>query len=165
MSAFCPGVLTVAGEWTSGIAVGDIATVYIPGPAAIGGTATQAAPYGEYSLLVGSGASRFKGGLRLNLAHITSATTYTVNATTDFEMLADYTATGAVSVTLPAGSTTIDGAVFVVTDSGYNCDANTITVGRNGAKINNASSDYTITTKGASVWFTYDATAGNWIVS
>ena len=67
------------------------------------------------------------------------------------------------TVNLPAISTVGDGFVLIIKDSGYNANANNITVARNGTDtINNVAGNYTINVDGTAVVLIANDTTDDW---
>jgi hypothetical protein len=93
----------------------------------------------------------------LTTARVTKTASYTLT-TTDYAVDVDTTA-GAVTITLPASPT--NGAQYVITK--ITTDANVLTIGRNGKKLQGASANVT-TASGSYPSYTwqYDSTSGGW---
>jgi hypothetical protein len=93
-----------------------------------------------------------------------NATPYTV-LQTDYYLQCRRTATGVLSVNLPAIATVGDGFVLVIKDTGYNASGFNITVVRGGAgpdTIENAAADYVINVDGTAILLMANATTSNW---
>ena len=97
--------------------------------------------------------------------------TYTL-LITDRTVAVDYTATGAVTLTLPAASTAWDsdnskGLEFLIKDTGVNASINTITINRAGSDTiidsSAAQTSTTISTNGGAIWIGLKD-ASTWIV-
>ena len=85
---------------------------------------------------------------------------------TDYYIQVRRSATGICTVTLPAITTVDDGAVFIISDSGYGSATYNITVARTGSdKINNVAGSYTISQNGTSLTFVANETTLNWEIS
>lgn len=75
------------------------------------------------------------------------------------------TTSGAITITLPAvGGVLVNDTVQII-DVASTAGTNNITVGRNGAKIQNVSDDLTIDTNGAIVTLIYSGATYGWIVA
>lgn len=104
---------------------------------------------------------RILGSLKIDPTDV-NASTYSV-LQTDHYLQCRRTATGALTVTLPAISTVGDGFIIVIKDSGYNANNFNITVSRTGSDtINNVAGNYTINTAGTAAVFMANATTTDW---
>ena len=65
---------------------------------------------------------------------------------------------------MPANATLLTGDQIQIIDIANNAGSNSITVGRNGSKINGASEDLTIDVAGAIVTLIYSGTTYGWVV-
>jgi len=110
------------------------------------------------------GNTRLAGGQAINATYVNSAGPYTV-LDTDYALEVHYTATGSISINLPAISGMAAGnpRVLISIDSGYNCAANNITLVRSGSdKINNVAANYVQNVNGSAIWLKANTTTSNW---
>lgn len=103
-----------------------------------------------------------------NVAAITRTNTATVNVTTAMEAIyVAYSATGTVTVNMPAISTCTDGQIFLIKDTGT-AGTNNITLVPNGSDTIDESAGqesqnrYKLDSDKQSVWFQADTTANRW---
>jgi hypothetical protein len=75
------------------------------------------------------------------------------------------TAIAAFTITLPSSGSLLVNDTIQIIDIGATAGTNNITVGRNGAKIQNVSDDLTIDTNGAIVTLIYSGATYGWIVA
>lgn len=107
------------------------------------------------------------GGVTEKGTDINAAGPYNVLSTDDL-LHVRYTATGAITLNLPAltGGTVLNGRRIRVKDSGYNAAANNITlaVGNAADKIENGAAgvSYVITVSGSCIWLVANTTTNNW---
>lgn len=86
------------------------------------------------------------------------------NAIVNDRILAN-TSGGAITVTLPANGSLLVNDTIQLIDIGATAATNTITVARNGSKIQNVADDLTIDTNGAIVTLIYSGATYGWIVA
>ena len=92
----------------------------------------------------------------------TVSTTY--QALVNDRILAD-SAGGAFTITLPAAADTLVGDVVQIYDITGNAGSNSITVGRNSSKIQNATEDLTINVANAVITLTYTGATYGWVIT
>ncbi len=106
------------------------------------------------------GGLRNQGSMTINRTEVNTAT-YTV-AGGDYLLGVTYTATGAVTINLPAAATVGAGAMFVIKDEGGSASLNNITIDPNGTEQIDGQATYTINTDGGSVTIYTDGS--NWFI-
>tara|TARA_B110000503_G_scaffold141841_1_gene236636 strand:+ start:3116 stop:3448 length:333 start_codon:yes stop_codon:yes gene_type:complete len=89
------------------------------------------------------------------------STTY--SASVNDRILAN-TSGGAFTITLPTNASLLLNDTIQIIDANGSADTNTITVSRNGSKINNVADNLTIDVKGAIVTLIYTGSNYGWIV-
>lgn len=135
-----------------------------------GGALSSSSTYtGALTLASGASSALTLGNTTGNIVYrgSTQYTTRTLNAstltvdttTTDYEILVTYTASGSVTITMPAPT---NGRYIAILDAGFNAGTNNITINPNASeKINNTSS-YVISANGGAVTLTSNGT--DWFV-
>lgn len=104
----------------------------------------------------------FNGGLTIKCTDVNSAGPYVVQ-NADYALCVRYTATGAISIDLPAIASVGDGRVIGIIDSGYNCAVNNITTVRSGAdSVDNVAGNYTFNESGGTLWLKSNLNTHNW---
>jgi hypothetical protein len=146
----------------SAVVTTDFYTLKVATPTFIG--AGPASATRSWSLAI-DGNMKFGGGQTVASTDVNAAGPYVVLAT-DYVLNVRYTATGIITITLPAltGGTQLMGRVIIIKDAGYNAAAHNITaaLGNAGDKIENINGNYTISTSGACLWLKANTTTNNW---
>ena len=98
----------------------------------------------------------------MSVTDVNSAGPYVVQPT-DYQLQVRYTATGIISINLPAIVRVGGGRVVMVSDSGYNAGTNNITIVPSGAdKVNNVAGNYVINVTASSITLISNANSLNW---
>ena len=94
---------------------------------------------------------------------VTREVNSTFNATVNDRILADSSSAG-FTITLPASTTLLLNDTIQIIDATSSAGTNSITIARNGAKIQGASEDLTFDITGGIVTLIYTGTTYGWIV-
>jgi len=109
--------------------------------------------------------SRFthNSGMNYKVTRISSAT-HNV-ASNEHLLYVDYTATGAVTINLPAFASTRDGQEYVIADTGGNASVNNITITPAGSNTIGLAGSKVISTNGGCITIKGDNSKTNWIIT
>lgn len=119
-------------------------------------------------LLIDKNGVKFGGGITIHTTDVNAAGPYVV-LDNDYLIHVRYTATGTISIDLPAltGGIQLDGRTVIVVDSGDNAAAFNITLvlGNAADKINFVNANYVINANGAAVTLVANTTTNNWEIT
>ena len=98
----------------------------------------------------------------LSYATVTVTTAISYQAKTNDRVICT---AGSITITLPASADAVAGDTVQIVDVGGNAGANAITVGRNGALIQGASSDLTIDINNTAPVLVYTGATHGWVLT